>query len=288
MSNRFLISKKFALSLIGFLVLSLGIWFWQSRADQTLRVWFADVGQGDGIIIRTPSQETIIIDGGPSQKFVEQVDAKLPLTDRNVDLLVATHLDADHITGLLALLKTGRVKRVLMTEAFSDSALSKNFLAEIAAKNLPVINGAQGLEIFFGQVRAKILWPPKDFSFDPKNLNLGSIVLELSYGEVDFLFTGDAPDKVESRLVDANQLRPVEVLKVGHHGSKSSTSEEFLNATKPQYTILSVGAKNRYGHPAPSVLERLQKSNAEIHRTDLEGEILAQSTKERLIIISHK
>ncbi|MFA6588467.1 MAG: MBL fold metallo-hydrolase [Patescibacteria group bacterium] len=284
MSKPFLLKRRAIITCLVIIIISFGIGYWQSLESKDLRVWFADVGQGDGIIIRTPNQFNIIIDGGPNVDFIKTVDKKLPLTDQSIDLLVISHPDADHITGLVGLLKVNRVKQVLMTDAISTSNTFKSLSNLITENHIPVIKAEAGQEFIFGEVKAKVLWPPKNYQFDPKDLNQSSIVLEISYGKQDFLFTGDAPEDVELSLINNKVLNPVEVLKVSHHGSKSATSENLLKISKPQYAILSVGLNNKYGHPAPSIVNRLHTLGIQMFRTDYQGEILFKSSKDNLII----
>jgi len=288
MSKSFLIKRKAIIICLVIFFTSLGIGYWQSLEPKELRVWFADVGQGDGIIIRTPNHANIIIDGGPNADFIKTVDKKLPLTDQSIDLMVISHPDADHITGLVGLLKVNRVKQILITGAVGTSNTFKSLSSLIIENHIPVIKAAAGQELDFGEVRAKVLWPPKNYQFSSKDLNQSSIVLEISYGQEDFLFTGDAPEDVEVSLIKAKALGEVEVLKVSHHGSKSASSENFLKVTKPQYSILSVGLNNKYNHPAPSIISRLQAFGTQIFRTDYQGDILVESSKDNLVIKTQK
>lgn len=288
MSKPFLIKRKVVITCLVIFLTSLGIGYWQSLEPKDLRVWFADVGQGDGIIIRTPNHTNIIIDGGPNMDFIKTVDEKLPLTDPSIDLMIITHPDADHITGLIGLLKVNRVKQILMTGAVGTSNTFKSLSSLITENHIPVIKAVAGQELNFGEVRAKILWPPKNYQFSSKDLNQSSIVLEMSYGRQDFLFTGDAPEDVEATLIKTKALNKVEVLKISHHGSKSATSENFLKIIKPQYAILSVGLNNKYGHPTPSIINLLQNLGIQIYRTDYQGDILVESSKDRIIVKTQK
>jgi competence protein ComEC len=288
MSKSFLIRRKTIITSLMIFFISLGIGYWQGLESKNLRVWFADVGQGDGIIIRTPSHDNLIIDGGPGLDFISKVDAKLPIIDRDIDLLVATHPDSDHITGLVALLNSNRVKRVLITDAVGTSSIYKSFANLIETKHIPVVKAESGEVFVFGEVITKVLWPPKGYQFNSKDLNQSSIVLEMSYGQEDFLFTGDAPEDVENNLVGTKTIGQVEVLKVSHHGSKSASGESFLKTVNPQYAIISAGLNNKYGHPAPLIVNRLQVLGVAIYRTDYQGDILVESSKSNLYIKTQK
>ncbi|MEK7631486.1 MAG: MBL fold metallo-hydrolase [Patescibacteria group bacterium] len=258
-------------------ILAAAVSLWSGRAPGTLRVWFADVGQGDGIVIRTPSQETIVVDGGPRQDFVQEVDSHVPVTDRAVDLLVATHADADHITGLVGLVESGRVVNALINrDATKQTKVYQHLLAALAKQEVNVIEAQAGQEYTFGEVRVRVLWPSVAGLAAAKESNEKSIVLRVSYGSQDLLLTGDAPDTVEKQLLQQGSALDAEVLKVGHHGSKYSSIAVFLQAVSPDIAIVSVGAKNRYGHPASRVLADLEKLGIEVLRTDVLGDILVE------------
>lgn len=261
-------------------VLAAGVFWWAGREAATLRVWFADVGQGDGIIIRTPSQDTIVVDGGVRQDFVQEVDSHIPITDRTVDLLVATHADADHITGLVGLVESGRVKNALINEdATKQTKAYQRLLAALENTQANVIEAQAGQVYMFGEVCVHVLWPTSAGLVGEKESNEKSIVLRVSYGTQDILLTGDASSAIEAKLIAQQMPLDSEVLKVGHHGSKHSTSAAFLQAVRPQLAILSVGAKNRYGHPAPRVVEALEKLGVTIFRTDELGDIFVSCNK---------
>ncbi len=252
---------------------------WAGRSTQELQIWFADVGQGDGIVIRTPSKETIVVDGGVRQDFVQEVDSHVPITDRAVDLLVATHADADHITGLVGLVESGRVRNALINrDASKQTKIYQRLLTALETFNVNVIEAQAGEEYIFGDVRVRVLWPTVTGLASAKESNDKSIVLRVSYGTQDFLLTGDAPESVEQQLLEQGSMLDAEVLKVGHHGSKYSTSRAFLKAVQPELAILSVGAKNRYGHPAPRVLDLLFQSSIRVLRTDTSGDIYIHCT----------
>lgn len=240
-------------------------------------MWFADVGQGDGIIIRTPSKETIVVDGGPRQDFVQEVDSHIPVTDRTIDLLVVTHADADHITGLAGLVESGRVKNALINrDTTKQTKIYQRLLAALEQQHVNVIEAQAGQQYDFGETRVQVLWPTVAGLTAAKESNEKSIVLRVSYGTQDILLTGDAPDTVEKKLLEQGSALDAEVLKVGHHGSKYSSTQAFLKAVRPEYAVVSVGAKNRYGHPALRVMELLDQQGTKTVRTDLRGDIYIQ------------
>ena len=265
---------RFALLVV---VLAAGVTWSSGREPAALRVWFADVGQGDGIILRTPSRDTIVVDGGVHQDFVQEVDSHIPINDRAIDLLVATHADADHITGLVGVVESGRVANALINrDAMKQTKIYQRLLTALEKYHVNVIEAQAGQGYTFGDVRVQVLWPTIEGLAHAKESNEKSIVLRVSYGSQDILLTGDAPDTAEKQLLEQGSNVAAEVLKVGHHGSKYSTTEAFLTSVHPNIAVVSVGAKNRYGHPAARVLELLEKQGIQIFRTDLLGDVLVE------------
>lgn len=273
-------TRRFVLLACGVLLLVGTLGFWTSREPATLRVWFADVGQGDGTIIRTPSRETIVVDGGKQNDFLREVDDHVPVTDRIIDLVVVTHADADHVTGLTNLIASGRVQTVLMNrDATVTTKTYTRLLSAIESHHVPVIEAQAGQVFDYGGVHFKVLWPTVDGLVKAKTTNERSVVLKVSFGSQDVLLTGDAPDTVEEQLLEQGSDVASEILKVGHHGSKYSSTPAFLQAVQPNLAVLSVGLKNTYGHPAQRVLSDLEKLDLEVLRTDVLGDILVECTQ---------
>lgn len=244
----------------------------QISQPKLLKVVFFDVGQGDAIFIETPRKTQILIDGGPANKVVEKLGRELPFSDRSIDLIIATHPDKDHISGLVEVLKSYQVSFVGTTGVRGSSAEFSEF--ETEAKN----NGSnelilkKGQRISIGRLSIDVLAPLEDFEGrEVKDANASSLVLKAIYGSNTFLLTGDAPQSVEKKLVQEDIS--AQVLKVGHHGSASSSSDIFLKKTGPQIAVIQVGKDNSYGHPAEEVLGRLEKYGIMVLRTDLEGDI---------------
>jgi competence protein ComEC len=237
---------------------------------QNLEVDFLDVGQGDAILIKTPYEPNILIDGGGNSKVLSELGQNLAFFDKKLDLVVLTHPHADHVAGLVEVLRRYEVKKVLITGVLHTAPDYIAFLKEISDQQIPV-EYADGLrDINLGQdLDLKILYPFKDLKEQKfENLNITSIVIKLIYKNNSFLFTGDAEEVVENDLLTAKVDVSAQVLKVGHHGSKYSSTPAFLEAVKPQYGVLSVGAKNDFGHPHLRTLDNLQKQGIEILRTD--------------------
>ena len=242
----------------------------------TLTVAFLDIGQGDSILIRSPNGMTMLIDGGNSDNDATQVI--LPKlrewgADR-LDVMVATHPDADHIGGLPEVLENFPVETVALTGQVHSTQIYERLLTDIRDLNVNAIQTRTGTIIpFDSAVRVEVLGPDDEFVQDDNDTNNASIVIRLTYGSVSFTLTGDAevPEE-EAILASGADLRSA-ILKVGHHGSRSSTSEPFLAAVDPQIGVISVGEGNQYGHPHQDALDRLDQAGVQIYRTDQGGTI---------------
>ncbi|MDP3985332.1 MAG: ComEC/Rec2 family competence protein [bacterium] len=239
-----------------------------------LTVTVLDVGQGDSIFIQTPSGEQMLVDGGPDDAVLSKIGRLMPWNDRTIEMVVLTHPHADHASGLVSVLERYQVGKIILADVSYPSAISEALQNEInrsrAAKE--IVSGAT--DFSFGGVDVHVLAPNHDFAGEHlANVHDAMVVLKLTYGTIDFLLTGDMEAEGETALIDAGSDISAEVLKVGHHGSKTSTTKEFLDAVHPEYTVISAGEKNRYHHPHPSVLLRLENFGAKILRTDEIGDV---------------
>ena len=261
------------LSILGvFLLVAVVIFFRAyNAAPSQLEVDFLDVGQGDSILIKTPNQQKILIDGGPDNKVLDSLAPFLSWHDRTFDLLILTHPHADHLMGLIEILKRYTVKQIMFTNVNYDDQSYHYFIELAKQKKVPltIITGPKLLN-FGANCFLKILYPFKSLSgTHAKDLNNTSIIAQLIYGRNKFLFTGDAQVAAEKDLLAADVDLKSDILKVGHHGSKTASSLEFLQKVAPQLAVIEVGASNKFGHPATSTLERLQSLHIKIWRTDL-------------------
>ncbi len=268
---------------INYLILSIlligTIWIWSSifkqSPDNILEVHFFNIGQGDSIFIETPQGKQILIDGGPDKKVLEKLGKTMPFYDRTIDLVVLTHPDADHITGLVEVLKHYQVGHILSSGLEKDTAVYKRWHDLIEEKNISLTLAQIGQKIILEkEIIMNILWPEQTLveSFAKKANNV-SVVGKLIYGQIEFLLTGDIEKEVEQYLIN-NPLAcglASDILKVPHHGSKTSTSYNFFKAVNPQIAIISVGLDNRYNHPHKDILERLK--DILVYRTDKNGDI---------------
>lgn len=243
---------------------------WFIFEERRTEVTFLNVGQGDAILISQGMNQVLIDGGRTSKELLSHLGRNIPFWDRKIELIIATHPDADHIGGFPGLLQTYRVDRVLTTGAESETDISQRFREAIQKSTgsgvLPIFKGTRINFPYGGEL--DIEYPILPLPKETADANSGSIVARFIYGETTFLLTGDLPHE-EEVLPDEPE---VTVLKAAHHGSKYSTSEAFLERIKPKEAVISVG-KNNYGHPAEEVLKRLGRLGAIIHRTDQEGDI---------------
>jgi competence protein ComEC len=229
-----------------------------------------DVGQGDSILIRTPSGQTILIDGGPPGAGLP---AKLKAAGVSaIDLLIVTHPDADHIGGLAATIKQFPVKEVWASGSTSTSTIFEDLIDAIAASGAKYQEVSRGGRAAAGEVQISVLNPGPKLAEDT---NENSIVLRMQYKEISFLFTGDAEAEAEAQMLQSGQTLRSTVLKVGHHGSTSSSTMPFLRAVRPAVAIWSAGRNNDYGHPHQETIANLQAIGATIYGTALNGTVTA-------------
>lgn len=279
--------KKFLVPVlfVGTVIFSL-VFTAENLSEKKLAVSFLDVGQGDAIFIQTPNGAQILIDGGPSHKVVEELDGRMPFFDTSIDIVIATHPDLDHIGGLVDVLKKFDVSLFLESGNESGSpaqSMLRDLLEEKGIKNEIVRRG--DVYDFNDGAQLRILFPYKDVSgIDP---NDASIVAKLVYGEHSFILTGDAPISTELALVgsDKDELKTT-VLKLGHHGSDTSTSDSFLKIAKPTFGVISAGKNNHYGHPHKSVLERAKKYSLQLFETSKQGTIIFSTNGKEIKVLS--
>ena len=241
--------------------------------NNILEVHFFDVGQGDSIFIETPNKRQVLIDGGPDKTVLEKLNQAMPFYDQTIDLVVLTHPDADHITGLIEVLEYYQIGRILTSGFEKDTATYKKWQELIKQKEIPltIVQAGQNIILQDGII-LEILWPDQYLiELSNKNTNNGSIVARLVYNQSEFLLTGDIEKEIEKYLVNQDIWLESDVLKIAHHGSKTSSIQSFINKVNPEIAVISVGENNRYNHPNETVLERLK--NSSIYRTDKNHDI---------------
>jgi competence protein ComEC len=266
-----------------FLGLCLFLFFYHPA--KLLEVDFLNVGQGDAELIKTPYGQTILIDGGPDNKVLSELGRNLSWLDRQIDLVINTHPHDDHVAGLVDVLRKYQVRRVAITRAASNAPPFQEFLRVRADKKIPVTIVDGKAKITLGpDLTLEILHPGKnDLTGD---LNQDSIVARLIYKNKTFLFTGDANIKTEAELIKEKVDLKSDVLKVGHHGSETSSSLDFLRAVAPQIAVIECGVDNQFSFPRADTLWRLQKVGAKIFRTDLNGTVKIKTDGETLWVVN--
>lgn len=262
---------------VAFLALAaVGVFFVAARGSAAaFQVTFLDIGQGDAILLRTPAGQDVLIDGGPDASVLDGLGKHLPFLDRDIELMILTHPDADHMQGQIDIFDRYVVKRVMMNGATSATQSFAAWQERLKKEHAPSFTACRGTSVTLDRgVQLEVQSPPCTLRGDEAS-NERSLLFTVTYGATVFLFTGDAPVSAERAALPF--LGDVDVLKVGHHGSKTSTSEEFLEKTKPEIAVISAGRENRYGHPHRSVLERLERFWARMFRTDQEGDVRCRS-----------
>jgi len=262
--------------------------FTAATPDNRLHVSFLDVGQGDAVYIRTPAHQDILVDGGPSpQAVVTELSRSIPFWDRTIDLVVLTHPHADHMAGLLEVLKRYHVRQVLLPALDGDTPLWQEWLDAVARENAAVTVAQAGQVIDAGGVLIEVL--STGMGGEATDPDAAGTVIRVSDRRVSFLLTADIPHETEMALVMQRAPLDSTVLKVGHHGSETATGAEFLAVVSPQAAVISVGAGNSYGHPHPEVMTRLTGAvgEAAIYRTDEDGTVEFTTDGERLWVKTH-
>lgn len=263
-----------------------------SLPDGKLHVYVLDVGQGDAILIRAPTGEFILVDGGPDAAVVAQIDRVMPFYERQIDLMILSHPHADHVNGLVEVLKRYEVKQVMMTGVSYKFAGYSAFLEQISQQKIPVVYAGARNDYHLGNLFFDMIFPLQSLQGKTfENHNNGSIVFRLIYGQKVFYFSGDAELQEEEKILAARidggrqpnsynasylDLR-ADFLKASHHGSKTSSSEALLDRMEPLYAAISDGLQNKFKHPHAETIEHLMARKIEILRTDLDGMIEAVS-----------
>ena len=268
-----------------FFVFNIFIWGIVAHANRSgvLTVVFLDVGQGDAIYIEAPNGNQVLIDGGPSSgALLRALGGVMPFYDRSIDLVLATHPDQDHVGGLPSVIDRMHVESVVTTENTSETGAYGAFEKAIIEKSPRHVFARAGERIVLDDgIVLEILFPDRNtVGWDS---NTGSIVARLSYGAESFLFMGDSPQSVEQYLVGKNgSILHSNVVKLGHHGSRTSSSRVFLSAVSPEYAVVSAGKDNKYGHPHKEVTELLNEFNIPFVSTAERGSIIFKTDGETL------
>lgn len=270
--------KKYSLLILASLLVIANIFIFQQdfkNSHRGLTFAMLDIGQGDALFIESPTGTQILVDAGPPRVILSQLARVMPPFDREIDAMIITNPDADHISGFLDVLKVYKVNLVFEPGTFNDSKTYQNLEAEIENKNIPNMLAKKGMRLNIGGGAViDILFPDRDVS--TWSSNDGSIVAKLTYGTTSVMLTGDSTAKTEKIVIEGNSQEALKstILKVGHHGSRTSTSSEFVKTVSPLYALISNGKNNKYGHPHQDTLDTLSSLGAKIMRTDLLGTII--------------
>lgn len=294
-----MVSKKHFLGgmIIGIVLLVATVF---SLPDGRLHIIFCDVGQGDSTYIRTPNNMDMLIDGGPNDKVLTCLGKHMPFYDREIDMVVLTHPQQDHMKGLLSVIERYSIKYFVIGIEGNSSQEYRKLVEMIERKKIPIRNLFTRDSFNLGEVKFEVLWPEREWAESnvsneqcnnitikqcitsdtgkvlglstDTDLNLFSYYLLLNYKDFSALFTGDGDSKIQPQVMAENDLQQVKLIKVPHHGSKTGMLGEFLDVLKPEEAVVSVG-KNSYGHPAKEALNLLERRGIKVRRTDWEGDV---------------
>ncbi len=272
-------SKNHLLIYFALIFLGLGLLLiFQLKDLGKFRMIACDIGQGDGLLLISPGGSEIVVDGGPGKKILDCLSAHMPFWDRKVEMIVSTHPHAEHLEGLLAVLENYKVDTVVTTNVPNNDKLYAAWQDEIKKSGAKVYVPGVGDKFAVDNLTFDVLWPTRDkirewMAVPPADLNDTSIVMRAAYGNFCAYLTGDLPKEILQRIIEGQ----CQVLKVVHHGSRTGTNQEVVDAIRPQLAIIQVGAKNQYGHPHKEVLDVLEANGVKILRNDLNGEIEVES-----------
>lgn len=279
--------RRIFFTFLAILALWLGNW-WLDRPNESgamqgaqaqpaqLKISFLDVGQGDAILIQAPDGRQALIDGGEdSERLLGELANQLGWFNHHLDLLILTHPHSDHVRGLNGLFDRFIIGQVVATLVNHNSSIYQFWLDNLRSRNITVTAAAWPQEFFLGsELKLSVLSPAASLAGQNiDNLNNSSLVILVSYGQSRVLLMGDAETEVEKSLLERGVEVRAQILKIGHHGSTTATSQEFLAAVSPQAAVISVGANNDFGHPHQRVLNRLERAGVPILRTDQLGAI---------------
>ncbi|MBI2065192.1 MAG: MBL fold metallo-hydrolase [Candidatus Yanofskybacteria bacterium] len=261
-----------------------------SQKDGLLKVYFLDVGQGDAIFVEAPNGNQVLIDGGPDNAVIQKLGEVMPFYDKDIDMVVLTHSDADHVTGLIGVLERYEVENIVYSNIVRKSALYGAWQEAVEKEGASILDPVAGKIIDLGSgVTLSIIHPGGSLTGQAmEKTNNESVVLMLKYGQTTVLLTGDIEAKTERQIILSGADLDADILKVAHHGSKTSTIGEFLYGVSPQVAVIQVGTKNRYGHPVPEVLKRLEDYGIRYYRTDTDGNVKVVSDGQNYQILIAK
>lgn len=256
----------------------MGLIFFQFQyltPNQCYRFDFLDVGQGDAILISTPQQQNILIDGGPGQVVLDELSKAMPWWDKTIDLVILTHPHADHLDGLLEVIKRFKVHEFYLTGAAYKTAQNQALFRLLIDHQINYKFPTAGTLFELDNLNLEILYPetPLIGQTEADNINNTSIASMVEVDGFRFLFTGDAEIEQEQELLALDHDYKANLFQAGHHGSRTSNSPEFISRIQPEYTVIQSGLTNSHSHPHSETIRTFQEAGTSIYRTDLHGQI---------------
>ncbi len=249
----------------------------KAASEPLLTVTFLDVGQGDAIYIETPDGVQVLIDGGPDSGVLRELSKQLPLFDTDLDVVIATHSDKDHVGGLIEVFERFAVDTIVRTKNQNDTEVAQLFDTFVGTEGAEILYARAGQQLQLGASTTLLILSPEGDSSQWES-NTASIIAQLQYGEATFMLTGDAPLNIEEYLVTTHgPLLQSDVLKLGHHGSRTSSGDLFLDSVSPEYGVVSAGKDNSYGHPHTEVVQALTERGIVMLETATQGNIVFKS-----------
>jgi len=269
--------KILKFSLLGVIIIAvLSVIVFKEADFYEAKIYFFDIGQGDSFLLRFPNGANVLVDGGPDNSLLPKLGQALPFYDKTIDLMILTHPHADHVLGLVEVLRRYKVKAVLANGIIYNTPDYTAWLTEIQNHHIPFYIARAGQHYIVGQADFEVLFPLQSlFLTKPEDINGTSVVIQLKYKNSKALLMGDLEARGEAELVKVfgSNLQS-EFLKVGHHGSDTASAQGFLDLVKPVYAIIQVGQGNTLGLPSFRVIARLNRLKTRIFRTDLIGDII--------------
>ena len=286
---KFIIIVNIIISTVSYLIIGI---------NKGIEVYFIDVGQGDSTLIITKNNKNILIDGGGNESLYKNTGNNeedyigknilypylINIGVKSLDYMIISHFDSDHCGGLFYIMQNMKIKNIIIGKQFEQSENYEKFKRIAKSTNVNIRIFQSGDRINIDNIFFETLWPDENSVISENNINNNSLVLKMMYGKISILFTGDIENMAEQRIISKykNNALNSTILKVPHHGSKTSSSEMFLKKVNPKYAIIGVGINNKFGHPSQYVIETLNKMNVEIYRTDLMGEIIIKSDGKKI------
>ena len=257
--------------MIGCLLLAMSLW---QLGDGLLHIYYLNIGQGDAALVRTPGRQYVLIDGGPGDAVLGELAAVMPFFARRIDVVMLSHPHADHLDGLIEVLDRYDVGVVMMTGVSYGYQGYERFLELIDEQGVEVVFVNGDVDYALDDVVLDIIYPFESLAGrEFENVNNSSISFRLLYGERSFYFSGDLEEEGEEELVHSALDLKSDVLKAGHHGSRTSNSEALLDVVQPEWGVISCGVDNQFSHPHPETITHFQERSMTIYRTDLDGRV---------------